>query len=104
MTLTELYQILKSTGYPVTYSHFNTPPTPPYVCYLVSYSPNFQADNKVYKKIDNVQIELYTNKKDLSAESTLESVLDTNGIPYESTETYIESEQLFQIIYEVRLI
>lgn len=104
MILAELNKILKETGYPVAYSHFNTAPTIPYITYLVAYSPNFIADNKVYKKIDNLQIELYTNKKDLDAEKKLEDILDLNEIPYETTETWIESEKLFQKIYEVRLI
>lgn len=109
MTLPELYNILKATGYPVAYSHFTATPTspvpsPPYIVYLSSYSSNFNADDVVYKKVDNVQVELYTTKKDLAAEAKLEVALDTNGIVYDSTETYIESEKLFQKIYEVRLI
>jgi len=109
MTLVELKKILDAAGYPVAYSHFTpTPekpvPSPPYICYLVDGNPNFIADNKVYHKISDVTIELYTNKKDLAAEAKLEAVLDTNEIPYEPYETFIESEQLFQRIYEVRLI
>lgn len=109
MTLQEINTILKATGYPVAYSHFiespNNPlPRPPYICYLSAYSSNFKADNKVYAKIDNLQIELYTDKKDLQAEKILEDVLDCNEVAYDSTETYIESEKLFQKIYEVRLI
>ena len=109
MTLAELNTILKATGYPVAYSHFtattNTPlPIPPYITYLSAYSSNFKADDKVYAKIDNLQIELYTAKKDLTAEKKLEDLLDTNEIAYESTETWIDSEKLFQKIYEVRLI
>lgn len=109
MTQSELYTILKATGYPVAYSHFtattNNPlPTPPYITYLSAYSSNLKADNMVYEKIDNLQIELYTNKKDLAAEKKLEDLLDQNEIAYESIETWIDSEQLFQKIYEVRLI
>ncbi|OLN21905.1 hypothetical protein BTO30_12465 [Domibacillus antri] len=108
MTLAELKKILDAAGYPVAYSHFTATatkpiPDPPYITYLVSYSSNFIADNKVHKKIDNAQIELYTVKKDLAAESNLETALDSNDIPYQSTETFIESENLFQKIYEVRL-
>lgn len=103
MTLAELYNILKATGYPVAYSHFNSPQTPPFICYLVAYSSNYFADNKVHQKINNAQIELYTTKKDLVAESKLESLLDDNEIPWESTETFIEGENLFQKLYEVRL-
>src|SRR5690625_529955 len=103
MTLAELYSILRATGYPVAYSHFNDITPTPYITYLVSYSSNFIADNKVHTKIDNVQIELYTSRKDLEAESNLESLLDENEIPYQTTETYIDSENVFQKIYEVRL-
>jgi len=107
--LSDIENILQATGYPVAYSHFVSknnipPPKPPFITYLVPYSSNFFADNKVYKKIDNVQIELYTIKKDLVAEKKLEELLDTNEIAYESTEEWIESEKLFQRIYEVRLI
>jgi hypothetical protein len=109
MTLTELVQILKATGYPVAYSHFkNTPenpiPNPPYIVYLEAPSSNLHADNKVYKHGKNVQVELYTDKKDLVAESTLEALLDENEFSYETTEIWIESEKLFQKTYEMGLI
>lgn len=104
MILADLKKILDQTGFPVTYSHFSSPPSVPYITYLIAYTSNVFADDQVYKKIDNAQIELYTNKKDLASEKKLEDVLDANGIPYETTETFIESEQLFQRIYEVRLI
>ena len=81
MTLIELVTILKSTGYPVAYSHFKKTPTspvpnPPFICYTVPYSSNMFADNRVYQKISHAQVELYTDKKDLIAESTLENVLE----------------------------
>lgn len=108
MTLAELKIILEATGYPVAYSHFiatsNEPvPDPPYVVYLETSSSNFKADDTVYKKIRNVQIELYTKKKDLFAEAKLETVLFDNELAFETTETFVESEELFQKIYEVRL-
>ncbi|HFJ9378938.1 TPA: hypothetical protein ACGW65_003320 [Bacillus paranthracis] len=109
MTLSELKKILDATGYPVAYSHFaatigNPVPKPPFICYLVTGSPNMIADSKVHFKISDVNIELYTAKKDLVAEAKLEKVLDDNEIPYESSEIYIDSEKLFQKIYETRLI
>ena len=106
MNLVELKRLLDATGFPVAYSHFTgTPiPKPPYIAYLVTYSPNFKADNKTYHKINSVDIELYTLIKDLSAEKVLEDLLDEREIPYDSDETFIESEKLFQKIYEVRLI
>lgn len=109
MNLIELKKILDATGYPVAYSHFtalpgNPVPKPPYICYLVDGSQNMIADNKVHHKINDITIELYTIKKDLVAETKLEQALDDNEIPYESSEVFIDSEKLFQKIYETRLI
>jgi len=104
MTLAELKKILDATGYPVAYSHFSSKQQPPFICYLEDNSSNFSADNKVYHKGKDIFIELYTSKKDLVAEKKLEDLLDENEIPYDSDETYIESEKIFQKIYEVRLI
>jgi hypothetical protein len=109
MNLIELKEILEATGIPVAYSHFtagdNEPvPDPPFICYLVTYSANFHADNKVYQSVQTVQIELYTDKKDLDAEAKVEAALNDAEIPFQSTEIYIDSEQLFEKIYEVRVI
>lgn len=103
MTLIELKRLLDTTGYPVAYSHFNEPKNTPFITYLVTYSPHFHADNKTYHKIDSVDIELYTKKKDLQAEQVLEDLLDENDLPYEPYEEYIESEKVFKKTYEVRL-
>ncbi|USK46347.1 hypothetical protein [Cytobacillus oceanisediminis] len=109
MTLIELRQILELTRLPVAYSHWtatenNPVPAPPYICYLAEGSANMMADNMAFQKITDVNIELYTSKKDLAAEAALEKVLDDHKIPYESSETFIDSEKLFQKFYEVRLI
>lgn len=104
MTLPELVQILKATGYPVAYSHFPSTQSIPFITYRESDSLNFQADNRTYQRVKNVDIELYTNKKDLTAESNLETLLDANDLPYEILETYIETEQLFQKIYTIGVI
>ncbi|PFJ15346.1 hypothetical protein COD67_14275 [Bacillus cereus] len=109
VTLGEFIKILEATGYPVAYSHFtvtpgNPVPEPPYICFLVDGSANLMADNKVYHKINDVNIELYTTKKDLVAEAKLEKVLDDHEIPYDSYGIFIESEKLFQKTYETRLL
>jgi hypothetical protein len=109
MNLTELKSLLDQSGYPVTYSHFtptknNPVPAPPYICYLVNNDPNFIADNKVFHKISDINIELYTVMKDLVTEAKLEKILDDNEIPYVSYEVFIDSEKIFQKTYEVRLI
>lgn len=104
MTQDELYNLLKSTGLPVAYHHFKNPPNLPYIVYLFTYSNNYGADNKVYSKINNYQVELYSDKKDLESEKLIEELFDENGIFYEKSETYIESEDLYQVLYEIQVI
>jgi hypothetical protein len=107
--LTELKTILEeATGIPVAYSHFkqsdNEPvPPPPFITYLVVSSSNFMADNKVYKQLQDIEIELYTDRKDINVEKKIEAALQEHEIPFETFEEFIESEKLYQKIYEVRL-
>lgn len=97
----ELISILKETGIPFAYDHFAEveSPEPPFICYLLPASDNFSADGKVYYKISGVNIELYTDMKDLSAEQKIEAVLDKHGIFYDKTEVWIESEKLYEVLY-----
>ena len=96
-----LFQLLKTTKLPVAYHHFTSPPSPPYIVYLFSYNSNFGADNKVYDVKKNFQVELYSKAKDLASEKLIEDLLDANEIYWEKTETYIESEGLYQVLYEI---
>jgi hypothetical protein len=96
-----LFTLLKTTGLPVAYHHFASPPSPPYIVYLFAYSSNFGADNKVHKEIPNYQVELYTTKKDPVSEKLIEGLFDANDIYWDKTETYIESEGLYQVLYEI---
>ena len=96
-----LFALLKTTNLPVAYHHFTSPPSPPYVVYLFSYNSNFGADNKVYDAQKNFQVELYTSKKDTASEKLIENLFDANDIYWEKTETYIDSEGLFQVLYEI---
>lgn len=96
-----LFALLKTTGLPVAYHHFNSPPSPPYIVYLFSYSSNFGADNRVHSQADNYQVELYTTKKDPASEKLVEDLFDTNDIYWDKTETYIDSEGLYQVLYEI---
>jgi len=109
VTLQELYTALKAIGYPVAYSHFevtpqNPAPNPPFLTYREAYSSDLMADNLNYVGISNVQIELYTDKKDLAAEMKVQNKLKEVGLPYAKTEAYLEDEKLFQVIYEIQIV
>ncbi|QPC47110.1 hypothetical protein [Mangrovibacillus cuniculi] len=104
MSLGELKKILEKTTYPVAYRNFTSVPEPPYICFLVAFSPNFYADNTTYQEFDSVQIELYTKFKDEVAEQKVKEVLNAAMLPFDKSETFIEPLNLYQILYEVRLI
>ena len=106
MTLTELYQLLKQSGIPVTYSHYEEGQAPelPYICYLEVGTANFFSEDTVYSKVIDVDIELYFERKDLALEESIEQIFNVNKLPWNSTEVYINDEKLYQKTYEVRLL
>ena len=97
----ELLQMLEEMGLPFAYHHFaeGESPEPPFICYLLPGSNNFSADGKVYCKINEVHIELYTDWKDLAVEQDVEAVLDEHGVFYNKSEVWIESEKLYEVLY-----
>ena len=98
-------ELIKRMGLPFAYDHFaeGESPAPPFICYLTPGSDNFAADGRAYYKINIVNIELYTDSKDPSVEQKVESVLDANGIFYDKTEVWIESEKLYEVLYQFEM-
>lgn len=96
----ELLQMLGEMQVPFAYHHFaeGEAVEPPFICYLLPGSNNFSADGKVYHKISEVHIELYTDLKDLTVEQQVEDVLDEHGIFYNKSEVWIESEKLYKVL------
>ena len=101
----ELVQMLQEIGLPFAYDHFaeGESPKPPFLCYLLPGSNNFAADGKVYFHINEVRIELYTDKKDLSVETKVTAVLDKHGIFYNRSEVWIASEKLYEVIFQMKV-
>ena len=98
----ELLQIIKEMDIPFAYDHFaeGESPAPPFLCYLLPGSDNFAADGRVYYKMSEVRIELYTDFKDVSLEEKVIAVLDNHGIFYEQSEVWIEEEKLYEVAFE----
>lgn len=97
----DVLSILAEIGLPFAYHHFTEgeSPDPPFICYLTPGSDNFAADGKVYYKIDEYHIELYTDRKDPELEDSVEAVLDGHGVFYDKSEVWIESEKLYEVMY-----
>ncbi len=101
MTHEELMAVLAEAGLPIAYDHFaeGESPDPPFICFLYPGSDNFAADGKVWYKVRQVNVELYTDLKDPELENRVEAVLDEHGIFYEKSEVWIESERLYEVLY-----
>ncbi len=101
----KLLSIIKEMDIPFAYDHFaeGESPNPPFLCYLLPSSDHFGADGKVYYKINEVHLELYTDCKDLSVERKVEAVLDKHGFFYIRSEVWIESEKLYEVLYSFEM-
>lgn len=98
----ELVKIIEEMDVHFAYDHFaeGESPAPPFLCYLLPGSDNFAADGRVYYKMSEVRIELYTDFKDVSLEEKVTAVLDNHGIFYEQSEVWIEEEKLYEVAFE----
>jgi hypothetical protein len=97
----KIIQILEELELPYAYDHFaeGEGPDPPFLCFRCPNSDNFAADGTVYFPITEIDIELYTDKKNPEIEKKLEGLLIGSGIFFEKTETWIESEKLYEVLY-----
>ena len=97
----DLMQLMEEIEIPFAYDHFaeGESPDPPFITFLLPGSDNFAADGKVYLKINEVHIELYTDEKNPETEALVEAVLDAHEIFYDKSEVWIESEKLYEVLY-----
>ena len=97
----KILQIIQEINRPFAYDHFaeGVIQEPPFLIYLLQQSHHFGDDGKVYYKIEEVRIEVYTDYKSLELESRVETVLDSHGIFYAKSEVWIESEKLYEVLY-----
>ena len=105
MTHQEVMTMLAEMNLPYAYEHFveGESPDPPFLVFLYPGSNHFAADGKVYFKVNRLNIELYTDKKDVELEETVEAVLDRHGIFYGKSEVWIESENLYEVLYQMEV-
>ena len=103
--MNKLLEIISEIDIPSAYDHFseNESPSPPFITYLLPGSDNFSADGRVYFRILEVHIELYTDEKNPDTERLVEDVLDEHGIFYNKSEVWIESEKLYEVLYSFEM-
>lgn len=103
MTHEEVVAMVAEIGVPYAYDHFaeGESPDPPFLCFLYPQENEFGADNVVYFTTNTLDIELYTDAKDPELENQIEEILTAHEIFYHKSEVWIESERLYEVLYEM---
>lgn len=99
--------MIAGIGLPYAYDHFTkkeSPGHPPFICFIYPESDNVFADDRVYQKVKQLRVELYTDEKDLDLEEAVENALDAAELCYESNETYLNSEKMYMVTWDMDVI
>ena len=105
MTYEEIAEMMQEIGLPNAYHHFaeGESPDPPFTLFLSPGENTFVADDLIYISFKKLHIELYTDEKSPETEERVEEVLLRYNIYYKKSETWIESEKLYEILYELEV-
>ena len=104
MTYMDLINEIKALGFSCTYGSFKSTPSIPFCTVNFAYNNDMIADNQNYQDVGQYQLELYTTTKHPPSEQLIENRLKELRLPYTKVETFLDSEDLYQIIYEIQLI
>lgn len=107
ISLTDIDQILRSTGLPVAYLGWpdDDPDAPdaPYIAYAEVGSNNFAADGIVYFSARRIEAVLYTQLHNEAAHAAVETALETAGIFWGKSQSYIQDQKLYETIYTMEV-
>ncbi len=106
MTRIDVADMIKSIGLPYAYYQFpeGTAQKLPFVVFFFSSSDDLYADQENYKKIETLNIELYTENKDFTLDAKVEKILNDYGLTYYKEENRIDSERMWQTAYETEIL
>lgn len=106
MKYSDIVSMLEEAGLPLAYDHFaeGESPDPPFIVFLFPGSENVFADDTVYEKVDQLNVELYTDKKDPAQEAKIEAALRRYDLAWEKSEVWIESEKMYEVLYQTQII
>ena len=105
MTYEEINEMMAEMGLPYAYHHFaeGESPQPPFLLFLSPGEDTFSADNVAYYSFKRLDIELYTDKKNPALEEEIEVVLTQHEIYFTKTESWIASEKMYEVLYEMTI-
>lgn len=108
MRMSEFRQLLgqfETYGIPITYYSYPEKHAPelPYAVYYFPDTRPEAADNRNWSEIPTINIEVYTREKDFLLEHTVDGILDSYGLVYTKTEAYLNSENMYQVLYQTEV-
>ncbi len=105
MNLMEFKAELEQLEIPIQYRAFQVGQAPelPYLIFYENDSDNVFADNQNWFDVLNVVCELYADEKDIELETKLQKLFYDTEIQYNSTETFIDSENMYLKTYDVQI-
>ena len=95
-------EMLEETGLKVAENCFLKPPVLPYIVFLEDLNSS-GADNKICLSERAITVELYSLKINREKENDLEEILIKNYIDFRKNRTWIDSEKVFQTVYDFNL-
>lgn len=101
MEIRALKEFLEQLGLPVAITSFYAEENLPFLVILPDGTESSGSDFAAELRLDNYQIELYTEEKDFDLEEKLEALLDEQGIHFVKHEAYIDEEAMYQCAYEI---
>lgn len=104
MDIVGLIEQIESLNYPVAYQEFLEEQTFPFIIIDNDNTDSFNADNKTLVELIDVEIQLYSPQRNFAVEKELKELLNKLDIPFSHTGTYIDSEEMYQRVFTVRLI
>ena len=105
MTYEQIAEMMEEIGLPFAYHHFaeGESPAPPFLSLYYTHFLLLFQDNVAYFSCKQLDIELYTDKKLPELEEQVETVLAQHEIYYTKTELFIDSEELYEVLYEMEV-
>ena len=105
-TREEISAMMDSMNLPVAYYQFNegTSQAPPFVVFFYSTDSDVFADDENYVDKEQLNIELYSKYREFDLEKQIEAILKANDFTYYKEASFIDTEKLYQIAYEMEVI
>ena len=101
MTYQEIYDALCEIGLPVALNRWDMPKIPdlPYIVFTYPQNKDFMADDTNYAEIVQLEVGLYTKRKNIALEHSVEAVLKEHFGAFFKTSEYVPADAIQETLY-----